>query len=100
MIFVDKQGNYPRYLGDLREAYPEWTVKNAIPNGWKVVREIEAPTVSGLEMLVEDFPECINGILTQKWSIISMPELATNVDVPETVHEKFSTDPNNPNMVN
>lgn len=100
MIFIDKQGNYPKYLGDLREAYPEWTFKNAIPNGWKLVQETPPPYTEGLEMLIEEFPEEINGTFVQKWSIVSMPATATQVDVPETAYKRFSTDPTIADMVN
>lgn len=100
MIFVDRQGNYPRYLGDLRESHPEWTFKNAIPSGWRIVQETTPPHTEGLEMLVEEFPEEVNGILVQNWSVVTMPKTATKVSVPETASEMFSTDPRKPDMVN
>lgn len=100
MIFIDKQGNYPKYLGDLQEAYPEWTFKNSIPNGWRVVTETEPPLVTGLEMLVEEYPEEVDGKLKQKWSVVKMPKKAVSVELPETSFERFTTDPKHGNMIN
>lgn len=99
MIFIDKDGNYPKYLGDLQESYPEWTFKNAIPNGWKIVLPTTPPEISGLDMLVEEFPEEIGGVFRQKWSIIKMPKKTVNVEIPETVFDRFLSDPKHPNMI-
>ncbi len=96
MLFIDNNGNYPRYLGDLREAHPSWTFKNAIPAGWIVVRETTAPEVSGLEMLVELYPEEINGVFTQKWTVELMPQEVTETEVPQTVMQRFGNDPKLP----
>lgn len=93
MIFIDNKGNYPKYIEDLREVYPEWTYKNAIPSSWKIVRPTTPPEVSGLEMLVEEFPEDVNGTFVQKWSVQMMPNEVLDVELPETSMERFSTDP-------
>lgn len=99
MIFIDRAGNYPRYLADLQEAYPEWTFKNSIPSGWRLVKEVEPPFVTGSEMLVEEFPEEIDGRFVQKWSVVNMPKKVLSVDVPETSSEIFTTDPRHPSVL-
>ncbi len=93
MLFIDNKGNYPRYLGDLQEAYPEWTFKNAIPSSWTVVQERPYPAASGLEMAVEEYPEEINGVFFQKWSIVTMPQEVVDVEVPESAMQRFGSDP-------
>ena len=70
-IYVDNNGNYPRYDGDLCLAHPDWEPGDPIPQGWLQVTELEPPTPTEETYVYEEFPIMVGEVLTQNW--ISRP---------------------------
>lgn len=73
-IYIDSEGNYPRYNGDILAAHPLWEPSDAIPNGWSQVAEITPPLPNETTYVYEDHPVEIDGVLSQNW--ISRPYTA------------------------
>ena len=71
LIFIDPNGNYPRFSGDIVLENPSWTVGNTLPDGWVAVQVVAPPEVNASQVLVEEYPEIIDGVHTQKWSVRS-----------------------------
>lgn len=53
MLFQDPEGNYPKYLGDIRTIDPEWQEGDKLPEGWQQITEAPYPTDIPDEHLVE-----------------------------------------------
>lgn len=69
MIFIDPQGNYPRFLGDLLLEHPDWNKRKKLPAGWTKVEETSPPVRPRNVILEEDYPEIIDGKAYQKWKL-------------------------------
>lgn len=70
-VYVDNEGNYPRYDGDLSLAHPDWEPGSPVPQGWLLVAELEPPTSTESTYVYEEFPIMVEEVLTQNW--ISRP---------------------------
>lgn len=66
-IYVDPQGNYPRYDGDILLVQPEWAPTDEPPQGWLRVVETLSPPITESTYVYEGFPLMIEGVLTQNW---------------------------------
>jgi hypothetical protein len=70
-IYIDSDGNYPRYDGDILQIQPLWEAGDPIPEGWSQVVEITPPTPNETTYVYEGSPIEVDGILSQNW--ISRP---------------------------
>lgn len=66
-IYIDPNGNYPRYAGDIAIAYPTWATGDPVPQGWIKVTEVEPPTPTESTYVYEEFPIMVEDVLTQNW---------------------------------
>lgn len=68
MSYIDPDGNYPRFIGDIRLDNPNWQVGDTLPTGWKEVVETEPPAFD-IDLVTEELaPELRDGIYYQKWN--------------------------------
>ena len=72
MLLIDPNNNYPRYIGDVYISNPDFDGVN-LPDGWKVVEEVEAPLHNSTKIAVEQFPVLINNKYKQSWTILDNP---------------------------
>lgn len=74
MIFINPQGEYPRYIGDLQIDHPSWVEGDALPSGWTEVTPTELPTPSDTQRVVEVYPVEEGGVWVQAWELIDLTE--------------------------
>ena len=71
MIFVDDQGNYPRYIGDVLLVKPDWNSRKKLPDGWERVYEAVKPREYGNNISIQLLPvRHEDGKLYQNWSLV------------------------------
>jgi hypothetical protein len=90
MLYINAENEYPRHIGDVQLAKPSFKEGNALPTGWVAVTESARPTPGTDEVTVEGFPETIDGVMTQSWTIRKMTadELARR-DAPANARAKL-----------
>lgn len=89
MIFIDSEGNYPRFLGDLLLSYPDWKSNQDLPDGWNAVMDVEVVESQPGKRVVEVFPEIVNGVAYRKWELQDISK--QDIERLEQIH-KFSAD--------
>ena len=68
-------GDYPRHIGDIQLAHPEWDGNvNKLPDGWVGVTETQRPTAIDGQVVLEGTPELVNGEYRQIWVLRDMAE--------------------------
>lgn len=81
MIFVDSDGNYPRYVGDLVLEKPDWNTRKKLPEGWERVYETSKPREYLGNVAIEDTPyRAEDGKLYQKWTLSSKEFSLIDID--------------------
>jgi hypothetical protein len=90
LIYIDPQNNYPRFIGDINLQHPTWSVGDPLPSGWTLVEETTPPQPQTTEVVEEDFPELVNGIYKQKWTIRQKTEQELLAEqAPQTARQKL-----------
>jgi hypothetical protein len=69
MLYINSDNEYPRHIGDVQLAKPSFKDGDALPTGWKSVEESERPTAGTDQVTVEGFPETVDGVMTQSWTV-------------------------------
>lgn len=72
MIFIDPNGNYPRYIGDLIIENPNWDQVSPLPEGWIAVERTQQPEALAGQVIVEGRPEIHNGVYYQTWETLEI----------------------------
>ncbi len=72
MIYISPENEYPRHVGDIALAEPSWSPDDQLPEGWTQVTEVAKPEAGVDEIVVEDFPVEIDGVMTQNWKVRPM----------------------------
>lgn len=81
MIFVDSEGNYPRYIGDLMLVKPDWNSRKKLPAGWERVYETSKPREYLGNVAIEDIPyRESDGKLYQRWRLSSKEASPVDID--------------------
>jgi hypothetical protein len=91
MLYINADGEYPRFVGDIQAAVPGWQIGDELPDGWHFVNIVPAPEPSNDQLAVEEFPVEVGGVWSQSWSVRSMTEteLARRA-APTTLREKLA----------
>jgi len=74
MLYINSDNEYPRHIGDIHLEHKNYKDGDALPTGWQKVKESERPTAGTDQVSVEDFPENIDGVMTQKWKVRDLTE--------------------------
>jgi hypothetical protein len=69
MIYINAESEYPRHIGDVQLAQPGFQDGDSLPSGWVSVTESARPTAGTDQVTVEGFPETIEGVVTQSWTV-------------------------------
>lgn len=90
LIFIDPEGNYPRFIGDIRASDPTWTIDAPLPEGWQLVEETVLPPLSEGQTFNELAPAVVDGVLRQVWEVrdLTEEELA-KINAPKTARAKL-----------
>jgi hypothetical protein len=90
MLYINSKNEYPRHIGDVQLAKPSFKDGDTLPTGWVKVEESERPTAGTDKVTVESFPEEIDGVMTQSWTVRKMTadELARR-DAPANAKAKL-----------
>lgn len=91
MVLINPQGEYPRHIGDLLLAHPDWKDGDPLPNGWqKVEYADELPSRGQDEVIYEAEPTLVNGKLMQTFKVRPMTvEELERRDAPKTAKQKL-----------
>lgn len=68
MLLITASNEYPRYVGDLKLAFPNWQDGDDLPDGWHLVTESPIIKGSAEEFVFEVFPTLVNGVYVQTWA--------------------------------
>jgi len=90
MIYISPENEYPRHIGDIQLVHPDFKEGDVLPQGWVQVSEAKRPTPSTDEIVFEDFPVEVDGVMTQNWQVRPMTaEEIERRDAPETARQKL-----------
>ena len=92
MLYIDPQGNYPRYYGDIISANPDWVLGADLPDGWQFVADAEPPVYGDDEIIQDGLPEFVDGVLTRTFVVRSLTEEELEArNAPRTAREKLES---------
>lgn len=90
MQLINPQGEYPRHIGDLQLEHSNWQIGDPLPEGWVEVADATMPEPQADQIVYEDFPVEIDGVMTQNWQVRAMTaEEMERRDAPETAKAKL-----------
>lgn len=90
MIYISPSGEYPRHYGDIEVANPGWQLGDELPSGWVEVTQAPLPTAQPDQIIYEDFPTEVDGVMTQNWKVRDMTaEEIERRDAPENAKAKL-----------
>ena len=69
MLLINPEGEYPRYIGDLLLANPDWQEGDILPEGWVQVQETALPSIDQNQAIEELSPELVDDIYIQKFAV-------------------------------
>ena len=69
MLYINADNEYPRHIGDIQLVKPSYKDGDTLPTGWVKVAESERPTAGNDQLTVEGFPEIVDGVMTQTWTV-------------------------------
>jgi len=69
MLYINSENEYPRHIGDVQLAKPSFKDGDALPTGWTKVEESERPPAGTNQVTIEGYPETIDGVATQSWTV-------------------------------
>lgn len=90
MLYIDPNGNFPRYYGDIMSANEGWSLGDPLPEGWRLVADAPAPEYGDDEAFIDGEPAIIDGVLTRTFVIrkLTAEELEAKT-APITAREKL-----------
>lgn len=74
MKFISPNNEYPRHPGDVQLEHPNWKPGDDLPEGWKLVEEQPMPAAKDNEVVFEDAPFDVDGVMTQNWQVRAMTD--------------------------
>jgi len=90
MIYISPENEYPRHIGDIQLAHPNFKQGDDLPAGWVQVAEAERPEPQTDKVIFEDFPVEVDGQMTQNWQVRDMTvEEIERRDAPKRAKEKL-----------
>jgi hypothetical protein len=69
MAYVSPKNEYPRHAGDIMLDSPGWKIGDSLPDGWIEVAQAPRPEPGANEVVYEEFPIKIDGVMTQNWAV-------------------------------
>ena len=89
-MYISPENEYPRFIGDIQLEHPNFAAGDELPEGWVQVKESDAPKLGENQILYEDFPVEVDGVMTQNWQVRDMTvEEIERRDAPKTARQKL-----------
>lgn len=90
MLFIDSNGNFPRYYGDIMAQHEGWQLGDALPTGWQLVADAPSPDYAADETFEDGVPAIIDGVLTRTYNVrkLTAEELETR-NAPLTARQRL-----------
>lgn len=90
MLFIDSNGNFPRYYGDIMAQHEGWQLGDPLPEGWQLVADVPVPDYAADETFEEGEPTLIDGVLTRVYTVrkLTAEELQVR-SAPATARQRF-----------
>lgn len=90
MQYINPQGEYPKYYGDIQLANPEWNLGDPLPEGWLEVEDSPVPELGEYETAECTGYEDVDGTIRQVWTVREMTAKEKAVkDAPKTTRAKL-----------
>ena len=90
MLYISPLNEYPRHYGDIQLENPSWKLGDPLPDGWVEVSRTEPPAYSEGEVVEEQFPTEIDGVMTQNWVVREMtPQEEERINAPKRAKQKL-----------
>jgi hypothetical protein len=68
-LYIDPDGNFPRYKGDVALAQPGWEPGSPLPEGWREVVSTPVPESPGKRAVFAE-PKDVNGVLYASYELV------------------------------
>jgi hypothetical protein len=90
MLYIDPNGNFPRYYGDIASQNPGWALGDALPTGWQLVADAPSPEYAEDETFEDGEPALVDGVLTRTFVVrkLTTEELELR-SAPLTARQRF-----------
>jgi hypothetical protein len=89
-LFIDADGNYPRFMGDVQLIQPSFQLGDSLPDGWLEVAETDRPTAGDNQVVEPADPIELNGVWTQQWKVRNLTESEIEKrNAPSSAREKL-----------
>lgn len=94
MLFIDSEGNYPLFMGDIRRiTSTEWNIGDELPEGFEQVHSAPYPEINEDTHTLEEISPVRNedGLYVQTYQIRELTEQELEIrNAPTSVREKLS----------
>ena len=78
--FIDRDGNYPRHIGDVEQIIPGWVSGDVLPDGWQEVAAGVIPvTDPNKEVWFEIEPALVDGVMTRQFAVRALTKAELDV---------------------
>lgn len=68
-MYVSPEGNFPRYLLDIKLQHPDWKEGQPLPTGWRKVEESPLPSLLPNQYIEEGHPVEVEGNLVRSFIV-------------------------------
>jgi hypothetical protein len=91
MYFISPEKEYPRFIVDLQQDYPEWDIGDELPSGWIQVKDVTPPEQEDeFSLMEEGYPLEIEGEFVRNLYYRPMTEQEKEfATAPETLKAKL-----------
>ena len=69
MIYINPEGEFPRYYGDIMQRHSEWQLGDPLPEGWQEVADTDPPQPGENEIVEDGEPQLVDGVLTRTFIV-------------------------------
>jgi hypothetical protein len=68
-LYISPNNEYPRHIGDVQLASPNWKPDDELPSGWIAVVPTDPPIAEQGKVVYESAPVETDGVWLQTWAI-------------------------------
>jgi hypothetical protein len=69
MIYTNKNGEFPKYAGDIMGSHPSWNIGDSLPEGWNEVEETEPPQLEDGQVIASSGFTEAGGRYVMTWQV-------------------------------
>ncbi len=92
MKYLNPNGEWPRYAGDIQLEHPTWNIGDALPAGWHIINDVAQPEAGEDEVAEITGVQEIDGEFFDLWTIrpLTSEELAERAAFIEMMKAKLA----------